>query len=63
MPNFLKHLENLAVKFHKRVTATLIAAGTQANFDGRDDMQKFYTDAAEIPDTFYVDGSFECVGC
>jgi len=52
-----------ALKFHKRVTATLIAAGTQANFDGRDDMQKFYTDAEEIPETFYVDGSFECVGC
>lgn len=52
-----------ALQFHKRVTATIIAAGTQANFENREDMQKYYTDPAEIPETFYVDGSLECDGC
>jgi hypothetical protein len=51
-----------ALQFHKRITATLIAAGTQSNFEDRDDMQKFYTDPAEIPVDFYVNGTLTCVG-
>lgn len=52
-----------ALKFHKRVTATIIAAGTQANFEGRDDMQQFYTDLDVVPEDFYTEGSLQCVGC
>jgi len=55
-----------ALQFHKRITATLIAAGTQSNFENRDDMQKFYTDVESeepaVPVNFYVNGTFSCVG-
>ena len=39
----------------------------QANFENRDDMQKYYTDPevadSPVPETFYVKGSWECQGC